>query len=95
MSLGKKELERFFTPLNGGPRQGRISLGVRIRIAHVGTLYESFHEEKVVFYQMRHKEFQSGTWVVAMNRKEIKGKSRSPCTALLRRTAASLSAIRG
>jgi len=95
MSLGKEELERFFTPLNGGPRQRRISLGVRIRITHVGTLYESPHEEKIVFYHIRHKEFQSGTWVAAMNRNEIKGKSRLPWTALLRRTEASLSAIRG
>ena len=92
MSLAKEKLERFFTPLNGSPRQRGISLGIRIRVTHVGALYESFHEEKIVFYQMRHKGFQSGTWVVAMDPKEI---DCSPCTALLRRTEASLSAIRG
>lgn len=60
MSLAKKKLERLFAPLNGSPRQRRISLGVRIRVTHVGTLYESFHEEKVIFYQMGNKGFQSG-----------------------------------
>jgi len=60
MSLGKEELESLFTSLNGGPRQRRVPLGVRIRITHVGALYESFYEEKVIFYQIRNKGFQSG-----------------------------------
>lgn len=57
VSLGKEELERFFTPLNGSPRQRRISLGIRIRIAHVGAFYEPFYEEKVILYQMGNKGF--------------------------------------
>ena len=61
MSLGEEELERFFTPLNGSPGQRRIPLGIRIRITHVGALYEPFNEEKVIFYQMGNKGFQSET----------------------------------
>jgi len=60
VTLAKEELKRFFTSLNGSPRQGRVPLGVRIRVTHVGALYEAFHEEKVIFYQMRNKESQSG-----------------------------------
>jgi hypothetical protein len=60
VSLGKKELERLLTSLNGSPCQGRVPLGVRIRVTHVGALYEPFYEEKVVFYQMRNNGFQSG-----------------------------------
>ena len=95
MTLGEEELERFFTSLNGSPRQRRISLGIRIRVTHVGALYEPFHEEKVIFYQMGNKEFQFGDEVVALEPKEIKGGLCSPCTAFLRRIEASLSAIRG
>jgi len=61
MSLAEEELERLFTSLDGGPRQRRISLGIRIRVTDVGTLYEPFHEEEVIFYQMGNKGFQSGT----------------------------------
>lgn len=61
MSLAEEELERLFTSLDGGPRQRRISLGVRIRVTDVGALYEPFHEEKVIFYQMGNKGFQPGT----------------------------------
>ena len=74
MTLAKEELERFFTPLNGSPRQRGISLGVRIRVAHVGAFYEPFYEEKVIFYQMGNKGFQSGSWGVAPEPKEIKGR---------------------
>ena len=95
MSLAEEELERLFTSLDGGPRQRRISLGVRIRVAHVGAFYEPFYEEKVIFYQKGNKGFQSGTWGVAPEPKEIKGRRCLPWTALLRRTDASLSAIRG
>lgn len=45
MSLAEEELERFLASLNRSPRQRRISLGVRIRVTHVGALYEPFHEE--------------------------------------------------
>lgn len=60
MSLAKEELERLFTSLDGSPRQRRISLSVRIRVTHVDALYETLHEEKVIFYQMRNKGCQSG-----------------------------------
>ena len=77
MALAKKELERFFTSLNGSPRQRRVPLGVRIRVAHVSALYEPFHEEKVIFYQMRNKE-NSARGVELCHRtrkKKIKGRS--------------------
>lgn len=56
MPLAKEELERLFTSLDGSPRQGRVPLRVRIRVTHVNALYETFHEEKVIFYQMRNNE---------------------------------------
>lgn len=69
MPLAEEELKRLFTSLNSSPRQGRVPFGVRIRIAHVGALYESVYKEKIVFYQMGNKEFQSGDELWHGNRK--------------------------
>jgi len=73
--MAKEELESLFTSLNGGPRQRRVPLGVRIRIPHVGALYEPFYEEKVIFCQIRNKEFHPGGKLWVWNRKKIKGRS--------------------
>ena len=96
VSLAKEVLKRLFAPLNSGPRQRRIPLGVRIRVPHVSALYEPFHKEEIILYQMRNKGFSvRGKSVVAQDPKERKGVVGSPWTAFLRRTDASLSAIRG
>jgi hypothetical protein len=57
VSLAKEVLKRLFAPLNSGPRQRRIPLGVRIRVPHVSALYEPFHKEEIILYQMRNKGF--------------------------------------
>ena len=64
MPLVEEKFERLFTSLDGSPRQRRISLGVRIRVAHVNALDEPLHEEKVIFYQMRNKGTSvQGCWL--------------------------------
>jgi len=72
MSLGKEELERLLTSLNGGPRQRRVPLGVWILIPHVGALYEPFYEEKVILYQIRNKGIYPGGKLWNWNRKRSK-----------------------
>ena len=71
VSLAKEELESLFASLNGSPPQRRVSFGVRIWVTHVGSLYEPFYEEKIVFCQMGNKGFQSGGELWHWNR-EIK-----------------------
>ena len=55
MPMAEEELEGLFTSLDGSPRQRRVSLGVRIRVSHVDSLYEALHKKKVIFYQMGNK----------------------------------------
>ena len=48
MSATEEELKRLLVPKNGGPRERRISLVVRIRIAHVRPLDQTFDEKEII-----------------------------------------------
>lgn len=84
MSATEEELKRLLVPKNGGPRERRISLVVRIRIAHVRPLDQTFDEEEIVLWS-RHTSVRvglNGSWSGDI-----------PCTALRRRAEASFSAM--
>ena len=83
MSATEEELKRLLVPKNGGPRERRISLVVRIRIAHVRPLDETFDEKEVILCGPRD----------GLGRARRDSGEDIPFTALRRRAEASFSAM--
>lgn len=50
MPSTEQELESFFMSVDPRPREGGVTLVIRIWITHTGTLDEALHKEEIVFW---------------------------------------------